>query len=110
MFPGFHDEEPVATEQLGEITASRIRSVAERLRVETFKSLRLQEPECPSRRAEKIVFDLIRELPGVRDLLRTDVEAAYEGDPSSTSFDEIIVGYPCIEVDRDPANRSSSLS
>jgi serine O-acetyltransferase len=60
--------------------------------------LRLQEPECPSRRAEKIVFDLIRELPGIRDLLRTDVEAAYEGDPSSTSFDEIIVGYPCIEA------------
>lgn len=44
MFPGSHDEESVATEQLGEITASRIRSVAERLRVETFKSLRLQEP------------------------------------------------------------------
>lgn len=41
---------------------------------------------------------MIREIPGVRDLLRTDVEAAYEGDPSSTSFDEIIVGYPCIEV------------
>ena len=98
MFPGFHDEEPIATEQLGEITASRIVSVAERLRVETFKSLRLHEPECPSRRAEKIVFDLIRELPVVRNLLRTDVEAAYEGDPSSTSFDEIIVGYPCIEA------------
>ena len=98
MFPGFHDEEPIPTEQLREITSARISSVAERLWVETFKSLRLQEPECPSRRAEKIVFDLIRELPGVRDLLRTDVEAAYEGDPSSTSFDEIIVGYPCIEA------------
>ena len=98
MFPGFHDEEPIATEQLPEITSARILSVAERLWVETFKSLRLQEPECPSRRAEKIVFNLIRELPGVRDLLRSDVEAAYEGDPSSTSFDEIIVGYPCIEA------------
>jgi serine O-acetyltransferase len=98
LFPGFHDEEPIATEQVREITSARILSVAERLRVETFKSLRLQEPKCPSRRAEQLVFDLIRQLPNVRDLLQTDVEAAYEGDPSSTSFDEIIVSYPCIEA------------
>jgi serine O-acetyltransferase len=41
------------------------------------------------------------QLTGGKDRLRpvvTDVEAAYEGDPSSTSFDEIIVGYPCIEA------------
>src|ERR1700755_1869120 len=56
MFPGFHDEEPIATEQLREITSARILSVAERLWSEPFKSLRLQEPACPSRRAEKIVF------------------------------------------------------
>jgi serine O-acetyltransferase len=98
LFPGFHDEQPVATEQVNEITSSRIASVAERLQVETFKSLRLQEPNCPSRRATEIVTHLVRELPSVRDLLRTDVEAAYEGDPASTSFDEIIVGYPCIEA------------
>ena len=98
LFPGFHDEEPIATEQVREITSARILSVAERLRIEAFKSLRLQEPKCPSRRAEQLVFDLISQLPNVRDLLQTDVEAAYEGDPSSTSFDEIIVSYPCIEA------------
>src|SRR6202022_2740989 len=49
LFPGFHDEKPVATEQVNEITSARIMSVAERLQVEAFKSLRLQEPNCPSR-------------------------------------------------------------
>ena len=36
LFPGFHDERPVATEQVDEITSRRIISVAERLRVEAF--------------------------------------------------------------------------
>src|SRR5262249_1034463 len=98
LFPGFHDERPVATEQVDEITSRRIISVAERLQVEAFKSLRLQEPDCPKRRATEIVTHLIGKLPAVRDLLQTDVEAAYEGDPASTSFDEIIVGYPSIEA------------
>jgi serine O-acetyltransferase len=98
LFPGFHDEQPVATEQVNEITSTRIRSVAERLHVEAFKSLRLQEPDCPQLRATKIVIHLISELPAVRDLLQTDVEAAYEGDPASRSFDEIIVSYPSVEA------------
>jgi len=60
--------------------------------------LRLQEPDCPKRRAIEIVTHLIGNFPAVRDLLQTDVEAAYEGDPASTSFDEIIVAYPSIEA------------
>ena len=98
IFPGFHDEQPIATEQVNEITSTRIMSVAERLHVETFKSLRLQEPDCPRLRATKIVTHLIGEFPAIRDLLQTDVEAAYEGDPASRSFDEIIVSYPSVEA------------
>jgi serine O-acetyltransferase len=98
LFPGFHDEQPIATEQVDQITSKRIVSVAERLQVETFKSLRLQEPDCPKRRATEIVTHLIGKLPAVRDLLQTDVEAAYEGDPASRSFDEIIVAYPSVEA------------
>jgi serine O-acetyltransferase len=98
LFPGFHDEKPIATEKLPQITSGRILSVVDRLRVEAFKSLRLNEPKCPSLRADKIVFHLIGELKPVRELLQTDVEAAYEGDPASTSYNEIIVSYPCIEA------------
>src|SRR5271165_465736 len=98
LFPGFHDEEPIATERISQITSDRIVSIVERLRVETFKSLRLNEPQCPSRRAEQIVLHLIREIERVRELLQTDVEAAYEGDPATNSYDEIIVSYPCVEA------------
>ena len=98
LFPGFHDEEPIATEKLPQITSGRILSIVERLRVEAFKSLRLNEPECPSRRADQIVLHVMSELQPVRELLQSDVEAAYEGDPASTSYNEIIVSYPCVEA------------
>src|ERR1700719_1399693 len=98
LFPGFHDERPIATEKLPQITSDRILSIVDRLRVEAFKSLRLNEPECPSRRADQIVLHLIGALKPVRELLQTDVEAAYEGDPATTSYNEIIVSYPCVEA------------
>src|SRR6202034_288963 len=86
------------TELVPQITSGRILSIVDRLRVEAFKSLRLNEPECPSRRADQIVLHLIGELQSVREILQTDVEAAYEGDPASTSYNEIIVSYPCVEA------------
>jgi serine O-acetyltransferase len=56
LFPGFHDEEPIATEKVDQITSGRILSVVDRLRVVAFKSLRLQEPECPRCPADQIDF------------------------------------------------------
>src|SRR5690606_38340932 len=37
-------------------------------------------------------------LPCVRDLLQTDTEAAYNGDPAALSREEVIVAYPFIEA------------
>ncbi len=53
---------------------------------------------CSLHCAHEIVFSFLDELPIVRELLRTDVEAAYEGDPAATSLEEIIVSYPSIEA------------
>jgi serine O-acetyltransferase len=36
----------------------------------------------------------MQELPALRELLATDVRAAYEGDPAAKSYDEIIFSYP----------------
>ncbi len=98
LFPGFHDEEPIANAEIQQITSERLLNVAGRLREEAFKSLRVQEPKCPSRRADEVVLHLLQQLPAIRNVLRTDVEAAYEGDPASTSYEEIIVSYPCLET------------
>jgi len=37
-------------------------------------------------------------VPRIRDILRTDAEAAYNGDPAALSQEEIIVAYPFMEA------------
>jgi len=40
----------------------------------------------------------MKRLPGVREVLETDIEAAFRGDPAATGHDEVIVAYPFIEA------------
>ncbi len=49
--------------------------------------------ECDGR-AESATRQFLARLPAVRELLATDVQAAYEGDPAATSPDEAIFCYP----------------
>ena len=99
LFPGFHDEKPVLSDDLQEITERRVMRLTDRLSEEILKSLRTRLPGgCSRERAHQIVFSFLDELPAVRELLRTDVEAAYEGDPAASSLEEIIVAYPSIET------------
>jgi len=53
--------------------------------------------------SERITADLLSKLPEIRRRLRLDVQAALDGDPATTSLDEIILAYPgfkCISVHR----------
>ena len=45
-------------------------------------------------RSEAVCLEFFRRIPAVRELVQTDLEAAYEGDPAASSFDEIIFSYP----------------
>jgi serine O-acetyltransferase len=48
------------------------------------------------RRAEKVAEELLGELPRIREQLKGDVRAAFEGDPAAKSYEEIVMSYPCI--------------
>ena len=99
VFPGFHDEKPFLSDELPDITSRRVESLGRRLSDEICKSLRSRRPGgCPSEMSQEIAFSFLEELPAVREILRTDVEAAYQGDPAAASFEEIIVAYPFIET------------
>jgi len=49
---------------------------------------------CPSRDAKEIVAAFVAELPEVKRLVETDVQAAYDGDPAATSRMEVVMAYP----------------
>jgi serine O-acetyltransferase len=41
-------------------------------------------------------MEVLGKLPELRKAIRTDVEAAYRGDPAARSNEEIIMAYPCV--------------
>jgi serine O-acetyltransferase len=98
LFPGFHDEEPVHADFLAQLTKVRITSVSERLEDQICRSLRTTEPECPQSRAREVLVDFLDSLPAIREMLHTDIEAAYEGDPAVLNHEEIVLSYPFVEA------------
>ena len=48
--------------------------------------------------ADTIVEQFSRQLPELRDLLETDIEMAYKGDPAARSLAEVLVCYPGIHA------------
>ena len=48
--------------------------------------------------AADIADELIEELPEIMRLLRTDLVAAYQGDPAAKSVDEVILSYPAFKA------------
>ena len=49
-------------------------------------------------KAAGLAAQFIAQLPQIRKLLATDVEAAYNGDPAATSYGEVISCYPAIKA------------
>jgi serine O-acetyltransferase len=52
--------------------------------------------EMTDREASECAASFLNQLPRLREVLASDVQAAYDGDPAATSFDEIIFSYPSI--------------
>jgi len=98
LFPGFHDAEPIHSQHLPRVTSHRVFTIAERLAEEACKSQRLGDPKCPNERALSLTRDFLGGIPQVRELLKTDVDAAFQGDPAAEASDEVILSYPFIEA------------
>ena len=53
-----------------------------------------EREEAAKARAEELTLQFFRQIPGVRAVVQTDLEAFYEGDPAATSMSEIVFAYP----------------
>ena len=101
LFPGFLEPPSASNAEFATRTAERIGSIERRLRTEIEKGLRYRDvcagDEC-SRRASAATLTLLGTLPVIRDVLATDIEAAYDGDPAAQSLGEIILAYPGLQA------------
>lgn len=103
LFPGFLEEHLMPADEVAARTMERVSSLERRLKREIEKGLRAggvpsSAPGERSRRARAVALRLLSEIPAVRDVIATDMEAAYEGDPAAKSKEEIIVSYPGIQA------------
>jgi len=103
LFPGFFDQKPVHSSRIKQETSALVEAVLVSLEEEIRKSLEYHPPgNLPAREAGPLAHSLtiqfLNGLPCVRELLQTDTEAAYNGDPAALSKEEVIVAYPFIEA------------
>jgi len=103
LFPGFFDEKLTHSSKLAQETATLLESILLPLEGEIRKSLEYNPPAgMPPKElrpiARQLTVDFLGSLPCIRELLRTDTEAAFNGDPAALSKEEVIVAYPCIEA------------
>ncbi|CAN5269084.1 serine acetyltransferase [soil metagenome] len=99
LFPGFHGAPLQHAGDLPSVTISRIASLHARIKPEICKSLAALSPsDSIETDADEILAFFFSKLARLREMLWADIDAAYEGDPSARSYEEIILAYPAIEA------------
>ena len=53
-----------------------------------------QDAETIGIRSQEIAVEFFKKIPQVRDVLETDLEAAFDGDPAARYYEEVIMSYP----------------
>jgi len=103
LFPGFFDEKLIHSSEIKVETAALLDSVLGTLEDEIRKALEYNPPEGLAKKdvapeAHRLTMEFLSNLPKIREILQTDVQAAFDGDPAAGSKEEIIVSYPFIEA------------
>ena len=103
LFPGFFDEKPLHSSEIKVETAALLDSILGALEDEIRKSLEYHLPANLAKKdthheAHKLTVQFLAKLPDLREILQTDMQAAFEGDPAAASKDEVLVAYPFVEA------------
>ena len=96
LFPGYFEESRLSKKDVPGLVDTLLVRIKGSLEVEIEKSLRFSKDSDPAPRARKLTLEILGRLPELRKAIRTDVEAAYQGDPAARSYEEIILAYPCV--------------
>jgi serine O-acetyltransferase len=103
LFPGFFDEKLFHSSRIKVETGALLETVLGSLEDEIYKSLEYNPPDGVAKKdlralAHSRTLEFLNRLPEIREVLCTDTDAAYNGDPAALSREEVIVAYPCIEA------------
>jgi len=102
LFPGYFGKRVPARSNILFFVQSAIDSLFLRLLDEFHRaclyaeSIGIYEGEITKTSCEEKALHLIQCIPHIRSLLKTDIQAGYDGDPASKSKEEVISCYPFV--------------
>jgi len=102
LFPGYTGKRAVTKSNVnfivGDILCQVVAALTEQ--IERAYKYRCRMEKCDTGDCRKMAEDatqhLLSQLPKIRELLKGDVGAAFDGDPAAKSYEEIVISYPCI--------------
>ncbi len=100
LFPGYSGRHPVERTGVEFMTGSHMNGIFRELsdQIERAIAYRCRQTSCRQchcrRQAEDATITLLEKLPAVRELLKSDVQAAMDGDPAAKTPDEVVIAYP----------------
>lgn len=102
LFPGYTGKRSVTKSNINYVVIDILCHVYTELsgQIERAYRYRCRMEKCDTGDCRKISEDvtqhLLTQLPKIRDLLKGDVIAAFDGDPAAKSYEEVVISYPCI--------------
>ncbi|GGD98520.1 serine O-acetyltransferase [Paenibacillus nasutitermitis] len=102
LFPGYFGKQNLSNATIEYHIGDMLINIHEKLHEQMCGVLRLQESQdgdrCPdiAKKSDGIIHAFLSKIPELRDVLATDVQAAFDGDPSAKDTNEIIFSYPGI--------------
>ncbi len=100
LFPGYSGKREITRENVLYIVGDLISQVIKDLEEQVLLAYKHECPlnDCPkeecNRLAAEAVDALFDAIPGIREVLKYDVKAAFNGDPAARSEEEIVICYP----------------
>jgi serine O-acetyltransferase len=102
LFPGYEGKRAVTKTNVSFVVIDVLCHIYTELSNQIEKALKYQcrMGKCSTGDCRKLAEDaavhLLTQLPRIREMLKGDVKAAFEGDPAAKSYEEIVISYPCI--------------
>lgn len=101
IFPGFFDKREANAEirqyHIG-VAMERLCDVLRRQIGRALVFQRCRHCEATDRDADRMTLAFIDQLPRIKELLYTDVEAIFNDDPAAHTYSEVIFSYPVVEA------------
>lgn len=102
IFPGYTGSRTITKANVNSVIGDILCQIYSDLadQIERAYTYRCRLDNCDTgdcrKTAENASVHLLEQMPKIREQLKGDVGAAFDGDPAAKSYEEIVISYPCI--------------